>query len=122
MMTDQEQRRMSVLASTRAGNKSALLCNLVDQVVGQQKIQRTVDRRWYRALIAFLQPIEELIGGDRHLGLNDEFQHRTPQGGELGTSACASFGCDFQSLLDARLIYWGPDSDRHYPLHRPQVI
>ena len=79
---------MSVLAGTRAGNESALACNLVDQVVGQQKIQRTVHRRWYRALIARLQPIEELIGGNRHLGLNDESQHRAPQGGELGTAAC----------------------------------
>ncbi len=55
----------------------------VHQAVLEQKIQRPVDGRGNSGFAGGTELVEELVGGQRRVGGQDEVQHLTAQGGKL---------------------------------------
>jgi len=57
------------------GNKSARALDLMDQLVGKQKIERAIDCRRTKLAALTLQFCKHRIGADRLIGSKDQFEH-----------------------------------------------
>jgi len=88
LAADQELRWMPV-ARFHARNEGIQPFDLVDQVLFHQKIECTIDRRRCSAFVGQLEPVEELVGGQRGTRLQNQAENMPAQWGELRTVPCA---------------------------------
>jgi hypothetical protein len=82
LTTDQELHRMGTFG-IRASDKRIQPFDFVNEPLIHQKVESAIDRRGHRRLMRRAEPIEELVGRRRSIGLQNQGQNRSPRLGEL---------------------------------------
>ncbi len=83
-----------------AGDKSTGALDLMDQLVGKQKIERAIDCRRTKLAALVLQICEHRIGADRLISSKDQFKHPPSHRRQSRTPRCAELFRAPQPPLD----------------------
>ena len=90
-----------------AADEGVQALDLVDQTVFQQEIQRSVDCRWGRRLVAAPELVQDRIGSHWPVAVPDQFQDPAAEGGQAGAALQTQlFGPD-QGVRDAMIVIMG---------------
>lgn len=86
LAADQELYRMRVARLVVTSDERVQSFHAMDQPLSEQKIQRTIHRRWLALAGPVAQPVEQRIGADRLAGLQHQLQHGAADLGQPRTA------------------------------------